>query len=127
MAKYISKYLNLRLINKPAYTKEVEGRIVVVPGTYVQFTDGVYETEDKDEIAFLESHPNFGSVFIRVDTKEAEEAKKKLAQTLEERETEEAKAKVEEEMKSKALEEGEETPKVKSKKGRPKKIEKPKF
>jgi len=124
MAKFISKYLSLKLINRATYTKEVEGRIVVVPGSSIQFTDGVYETKDKDEIAFLENHPNFGSVFVRVDTKEIEEAKKKLGETLEERETAEAKVKEEKELKEKALEEGAEVPK---KRGRLKKAEKPKF
>jgi len=124
MAKYISKYLSLRLINKATYTKEVEGRIVVVPGSSIRFDNGVYETTDKDEIAFLENHPNFGSVFVRVDTKEIEEAKKKLGETLEEREAAEATAKAEKELKEKALEEGAEVPK---KRGRSKKAEKPKF
>ena len=90
----------------------------------IQFTNGVYETTDKDEIAFLENHPNFDSVFVRVDTKEIEEAKKKLGESLEERETAEAKAKAEKELKEKAIEEGAEMPK---KRGRPKKAEKPKF
>jgi len=124
MAKFISKYLSLKLVNRATYTKEVEGRIVVVPGSSIRFDNGVYETKDKDEIAFLENHPNFGSVFVRVDTKEIEEAKKKLGETLEEREGAEAKTKEEKELKEKALEEGAEVPK---KKGRPKKAEKPKF
>lgn len=124
MAKYISQYTSLRLVNRASYTKEVEGRVIVVPGTSIQFTDGAYETEDKDEIVFLENHPNFGSVFVRVDTKEIDEAKKKLTQTLEEREAEEAKAEAELEMKAKALEEGAEAPK---KRGRKSKKEKPKF
>ena len=125
MAKFISKYLSLKLINRATYTKEVGGRIVVVPGSSIRFTDGVYETKDKDEIAFLENHPNFGSVFVRVDTKEIEEAKKKLSETLEEKEAAKAKTKVEKELKEKAIEEGAEVPK---KRGRPKaKKEEPKF
>lgn len=122
MAKYISKYLQLRIVRKPSYTKEVEGRLVVVPGKSIQFVDGVYETEDEEEIKFLENYPNFGSTFVRVDTKDLEKAKKKLAQTLEEREAEKARAKEEKEKKEKSLEEGAE---IKKKKGE--KEEKPEF
>jgi len=130
MAKYISKYSSLKLINKASYTKEVDGRIVVVPGKYIQFTDGIYETKDKDEISFLENHPNFGSVFVRIDTPEVEEAKKKFTQTLEEKEVEEAKRKEEEEKaRIKASEEGEEIPRKRSKKEAKKKskVDKPVF
>lgn len=123
MAKYISKYLQLKLINRATYTKEVEGRKEVVPGKSIQFVDGIYETEDKDEIAFLDNHPNCGSVFVRIDKKEIEEAKKKLTQTLEERQAEEARAKAEVELKEKALEEGAEVPKKK----RGRKAKRPKF
>ena len=41
MAKFISKYLSLKLVQRATYTKEVEGRIVVVPGSSIQFTNGV--------------------------------------------------------------------------------------
>jgi len=94
-----------------------------VPGKSIQFTDGVYETEDKDEIAFLDNHPNCGSVFVKVTTKEIEDAKKGLRQSLEERQAEEAKAKAERELKEKSLEEGAEMP---EKKGRLK-LRKPEF
>lgn len=123
MAKYISKYLSLKLVNRASYTKEVEGRVVVVPGKSIQFENGVYETTDKDEIKFLENHPNYGSVFVKVEEKDIEKARKKMTQTLEERKEEEAKAKAEKEVKKKALKKEAKTPKGK----KSKKAEKPKF
>ncbi len=87
--RFVARYAQLKLINKSTYTKEVEGRIVVVPGKSIQFRDGIYETSDKDEIAFLESHPNFGSVFFRLNPKEgADKAKEEKFKTLEQREAE---------------------------------------
>lgn len=87
--RYVAKYAQLKLVNKATYTKEVEGRVVVVPGKSVQFRDGIYETSDKDEIAFLDSHPNFGSVFFRLKPKEgADKAREEKFKTLEQREAE---------------------------------------
>ncbi len=71
---FISKYHELRLVNQSSYTKEVGGRVVTVPGTSIQFHEGVYRTSDPDEIAFLESHPNFGSVFTRIERKDQKKA-----------------------------------------------------
>lgn len=124
--KYISKYLSLKLVDKASYTKEVGGRIVVVPGKSIRFTDGVYETEDPDEIKFLESHPNFGTVFIKVEDKDLQKAREEKFKDLE---TREAELKVKEEelaKKEKALEEGSSVPKRKSK-SRISKKEKPAF
>lgn len=126
MAKYISKYTNLRLVRKSSFTKEIEGQVVVVPGKSVQFDNGLYETNNPSEIKFLEEHPNFGDAFIRIDSENIEEAKKGLRQTLTEKE-EELKAK-EAELKEreKALAEGEGVPKTRAEK-ETKKAEKPKF
>jgi len=71
---YISKYHELRLVNRSSYTKEVAGRVVVVPGTSIQFHEGVYRTSDPDEIGFLENHPNFGNVFTKVERKDQSKA-----------------------------------------------------
>jgi len=65
-ARYISRFLALRIVMKPSYTKEVDGRVVTVPGKDIRFIDGAFETEDKDVINFLESEQGFGTVFIRV-------------------------------------------------------------
>lgn len=126
-AKYIAKYLQLKLIDKAAYTKEVDGRIVVTPGKSIQFTDGVYETEDPQEIKFLESHPNFGSVFIKVEEDDLQKARTDKFKDLE---TKEAELKAKETAlakKEKALEEGSSVPKSKTRKKETGKKEKPAF
>lgn len=125
-AKYISKYLSLKLVDKASYTKEVGGKIVVVPGKSIRFTEGVYETEDPDEIKFLENHSNFGTVFIKVEDKDLQKAREEQFKDLETREAE-LKAKEKElAKKEKALEEGSSIPKGKGK-GKKSKKEKPAF
>lgn len=64
--RYISRYLALRIVVKPAYTKEVDGRIVTVSGKDIRFVEGVFETTDQELITYLESQPGFGTVYIRV-------------------------------------------------------------
>lgn len=126
-AKYVSKYLNLKLIRKPAYTKEIEGRVVTTPGESIQFDQGAYETEDADEIKFLEGHDNFGKIFIKVDE---EDLKKARGEKFKDLETKEAELKAKEEelaKKEKALEEGASVPKKGGKKGKSAKKEKPAF
>ena len=70
MAKYISRRRELRIVLKPSYNKELDGRVVTIQGTSVRFSDGIYETEDQEIIEALEKHPNFGAgpngEFIRV-------------------------------------------------------------
>lgn len=65
-ARYISRFLALRIVMKPSYTKEVDGRVVTVPGKDIRFIDGAFETEDEDVINFLESDKSFGTTYIRV-------------------------------------------------------------
>lgn len=65
-ARYISRFLALRIVVKPAYTKEVDGRIVTVPGKDIRFNEGVFETEDQELIDFLEADKSFGTTYIRV-------------------------------------------------------------
>jgi len=130
-AKYISKYRSLKLVVKPSYTKEVEGRIVVVPGKSIRFVQGVYETDDPDEIKFLDNHPNLGTIFIKVTEKDLQkDLQKAIEKQFKDLETKEAELKAKEEelvKKEKALEEGSSIPK-KAKTGRKKlKKEKPAF
>ena len=123
---YISKYLKLRLVMKPSYTKDVDGRVVVTQGTSIQFNDGAYTTTDKKEIEFLENHKNFGSVFVEVDKKDIEKAKDARFKDLETKEAE-LKAKEEElSRKEKALREGSSVPKSKAQTAK-NKNEKPAF
>lgn len=65
-ARYISRFLALRIVVKPTFTKEVDGRIVTVPGKDVRFVEGVFETEDQEIIDFLEADKSFGTTYIRV-------------------------------------------------------------
>ena len=108
--EYISKYHNLKLVNKASYSKEVGGKVIVMQGSAIQFENGVYETDDKDEIAFLDNHPNCGNVFIKVEKNVAKE-RAEMLETLEEREAklkarEEAVAKKEMRLKGQGKEEG---------------------
>lgn len=65
-ARYISRYLALRIVVKPAYTKEVDGRVVTVQGKDIRFDQGVFETTDQELIDFLEADKSFGTTYIRV-------------------------------------------------------------
>ncbi len=116
---YISKYHELRLVNKSSYTKEVGGRVITVPGTSIQFHEGVYRTSDPDEIAFLDNHPNFGSVFTKIERKDQKKAVDQVIaeryKDLEAREKELAtreEALRKKEMATKGQEEGAEKPKA---------------
>lgn len=71
---YISKYHELKIVNQSSYTKEVGGRVITVPGSSIQFHEGVYRTSDPAEIEFLDSHKNFGSVFTKIDRKDQKKA-----------------------------------------------------
>ncbi len=118
---FISKYHELRLVNKSAYNKEVSGRVITVPGTSIQFHEGVYRTSDPDEIAFLESHPNFGNTFVKIEKKDQKKAVDEVIaeryKDLEAREKELAAREAalkKKEMAAKGQEEGAEMQKVKT-------------
>ena len=113
--KYISKFLELRIVVKPAYSKEIDGRVVVTQGKSIQFHDGVYNTEDSEEITFLDNNKNLGNVFIKVEG-DIKKAKEKLSETLEERNDKITAKKKKKIKKEKALEEGSELAKNKIKK-----------
>lgn len=132
VARYISQVAELKLVNKATYTKEVEGRIVVVPGTSIQFHDGIYETSNPEEIKFLESHPNFGNIFYRIKpTEDAQKAREEQFKSLEAKEKELAEKEKElreREMALKGHEEGAKTPSTKGIRGTESiKPKKPKF
>lgn len=86
-AIFISRYRELRLVVKSAYSNQVDGRIVTYPGKSIQFRDGVFETENPEEIKFLEGHKNFGNIFIRVEagTKEAKQIRDEKYKDLEQK------------------------------------------
>ena len=84
---YVSKYLQLKLVRESSYFKEVNGKVLPVKGTAIQFEQGAFTTEDEGEIEFLDNHPNFGSIFIKVDKNVVEE-RADYVKTLEERNAE---------------------------------------
>lgn len=65
-ARYISRYRELKIVRKASYTKEVDGRVVSLPGESIRFADGLYQTSDPAVIEFLEARPEFGDIFVRV-------------------------------------------------------------
>lgn len=66
-AKFLSKYLALKIVVRPTRSKEMDGQIISVDGESIRFVDGVYETSDPKEIEFLEARPEFKSgTIIRV-------------------------------------------------------------
>lgn len=91
-AVYISRYYELKLVMAPSYLKEVGGKVLIIRGTYIQFHDGVYKTANPEEIEYLDNHPNFGSVFRKVETsdlkggKSVDQIYQDKFKTLEERE-----------------------------------------
>lgn len=91
---YISRYYELRLVMSPSYLKEVGGKVLIIRGTYIQFHEGIYKTSKPDEIEYLDAHPNFGSVFRKVETadvrggKSVDQIYQDKFKTLEEREKE---------------------------------------
>ncbi len=91
---YISRYLELKLVMNPSYLKEVGGKVLIIRGKYIQFHEGVYKTKDQEEVEYLDNHPNFGSVFRKVQTtdlkggKSVDQIYQEKFRTLEEREKE---------------------------------------
>ncbi len=66
-ARYLSKFLSLKLVRKPMRTKEVEGQIITSDGASIRFVQGAYETSDPDEIAYIEARPEFhAGTIIRI-------------------------------------------------------------
>ena len=85
---FISKYRELRLVVKSAYSKEVDGRIVTYQGKSIQFHDGMFETEDPEEIKFLEGHKNFGNTFVKAYSGDARKERENKYKDLDTREKE---------------------------------------
>lgn len=124
-ARYVSKFNSLRIVVKPAYTKEVDGRIVTVSGKDVRFVEGVFETTDADLIAFLSSpKQGLGNTYIKIDDN-VESLVEKRAEWTKDLETREAelaareKALKKKEAKISGSEEGSKTKKTTATKGEP--------
>lgn len=89
-ARYISRYLKLKIVMKPTHNQVVEGRVVTTQGKRIDFDGGVYETTDKDEQAFLEARPEFGRIIIKApaDIEDLAGARDEWTKDLETREAE---------------------------------------
>lgn len=86
---FASWYRQLRLVRKASYTKEVDGRVVHVPGDDIRFVDGLLVTNDPAVIEYIENRPEFkeGKIFkVRMPGD-----REKRMKSLEEREAEIAK------------------------------------
>jgi len=106
MARYRSKYGELKIPIKRAYTKEVDGQVVVVGGEKVEFHDYIFQTEDPKIIKFLDedtvcSEMQKNGVFLKVDQEALDTAVGKQ-ETLEEKEARLAKELAEIKKKKKA-------------------------
>ena len=74
MARYRSKYKSLKIPMKRTYTKEIEGNVVVVQGTKLEFHDSILDTKNKEIIKFLDTDPNCvqmqeSGVIVKIDQK----------------------------------------------------------
>jgi len=89
MAKFTSKYKNLRIVIEPDDVEFVKGKTRIVPGKHIQFENNVFTTDDKKEIEFLKNHSDFGrTIFCEDDVIEKAE---KIAEKGKEKEAEKPK------------------------------------
>jgi len=66
LVTFLSKYRQHRIVRKGSYSKEVDGQRVTVPGTSIQFEDGVFATDDEEVVKFLRSQKDYGRTFTEV-------------------------------------------------------------
>ena len=78
MATFVSKYSNLKLTIKATRTILVENQLVVDYGKDIQFTNGSFQTNDKDEINFMRNHPQLKEQFYEVKDIKKHEKKDNL-------------------------------------------------
>lgn len=77
MAKYVTKYKNLRLVLKPTSQQIINNIQQIVPGTTIEFKKGEFSTDNKEFIEFLDNHAyaKSGKIF-RVDKPEKKTSSK---------------------------------------------------
>lgn len=77
MTKFNSHIKSLKIVLKPAMPIFEGGQKVAdALGKYAQFSDGQFQTEDKEIIERLEKLPTFGVDFWKVDEAEQNESSK---------------------------------------------------
>jgi hypothetical protein len=64
--KFVSKYKNYEIVEKPSFIRVENGIPYVVYGKRYEFGDGTYETSDPKEIEFLRKHKFFGVDFYEL-------------------------------------------------------------
>lgn len=69
MAKFVAPSKNLRLVIKPESRQVVDGIVQQIPGKAIKFSNGQYETIDKDELAFLRNHSVYNKDFFEKKSK----------------------------------------------------------
>lgn len=65
--RYAARFTELTLIRVPGKRLVINGEKVFQEAIAADFSGGVYETDDPDEIAWLESHPDFNVSFWQDD------------------------------------------------------------
>lgn len=66
--RFVSKYKNYKIWLKPSYYRfDTTGRRVFVQGVFAQFTNGFFETEDKETIDLLKKAKTYGIDFWSAD------------------------------------------------------------
>jgi len=78
--KFLSKYKEHLIVMRPAINQIVNGVFNRVSGKYIEFKNGEYETDDKEEIAFLKAKPYFGSEIW--EEKTGEQIKQEAVETI---------------------------------------------
>jgi hypothetical protein len=73
LRKFVSKYKDHKLVMVPTRRVIEDGMSYSKPGKAIQFTDHVFETSDKDEIAFITKHRLFGVDIVEEKTAEPKE------------------------------------------------------
>ena len=74
MNTFNSKFASLQLVMKHGgWETDSAGRRSIAPGFIIQFQDGVYNTENLEEIEFLRAHPAFGVVISEPQNPEYQE------------------------------------------------------
>ena len=71
--RYVSRSAKLRLIVKPTRVDRTNSGENIKPGEDIQFVNGVFDTDKKKEINFIENHPRFNVNIFRQKTKKEQE------------------------------------------------------
>lgn len=86
-ARYFSKMTSLRVVMRPAYTSEMNGRVITHTGHTIEFKNNYYETSDPEEIEYLDANDMNDRVYWKLAIDEnLDSARKVRMEDLEARE-----------------------------------------